>query len=247
MRDGTLRRWLLPLSAAVVMLAVPAGAGDVAPKDCDKRNNDTPKKLVECIQTDDLWAHMVNLEQIANANPGPDGKPSRNSGEPGYKASADYVANLMKQAGYDVTIQEYPFEYFAYPGVPAFSNTTTGQSFKIVDEWNPGASHGTANAPVEAAGSINDPSTGGSHSGCDPSDFNGFTAGNIALIQRGTCNFGAKVKNATAAGASGVIIFNEGNTPARSGIFAGSMVDAAGNPFVASIPVAFVPTATGFD
>ena len=33
-----------------------------------------------------------------------------NSGEPGYKASADYVAGVMRAAGYDVTLQEYKFD-----------------------------------------------------------------------------------------------------------------------------------------
>ena len=37
------------------------------------------------------------------------------------------------------------------------------------------------------------------------------TAGKIALIQRGTCTFRVKADNATAAGAIGVVIFNEGN------------------------------------
>ena len=56
------------------------------------------------------------FQQIADANPGPDGHPSRNSGEPGYKASVDYVAELMRAAGYDVTMQEYKFDYFASSG-----------------------------------------------------------------------------------------------------------------------------------
>ena len=59
-----------------------------------------------------------------------------------------------------------------------------------------------------------DPNGSSSASGCSAGDFTGFTAGNIALIQRGTCNFGMKVLNAQAAGASGVIIFNEGNPAA---------------------------------
>ena len=46
-------------------------------------------------------------------------------------------------------------------------------------------------------------------------DFAGFTPGDIALIQRGTCAFRIKADNAPAAGASGVVIFNEGNTPGR--------------------------------
>src|SRR5262249_17501216 len=83
-----------------------------------------------------------------------------------------------------------------------------------------------------------------SASGCDPSDFSGFTAGNIALIQRGTCTFGTKVINAQNAGASGVIIFNEGQ-PGRTAVFSGSMVDAANNPFVATVPVVFTSFDTG--
>jgi hypothetical protein len=51
------------------------------------------------------------------------------------------------------------------------------------------------------------------------------------------------VLNAQAAGASGVVIFNEGNTPGRTGVFSGSMQDADGNRIVPTIPVAF----TSFD
>ncbi len=68
------------------------------------------------------------------------------------------------------------------------------------------------------------PPTGGSTSGCEAADFAGFVPGNIALIQRGTCFFRDKALNAKAAGAVGVLIFNEGNTPAREPVFAGSLV-----------------------
>lgn len=80
--------------------------------------------------------------------------------------------------------------------------------------------------------------TSSSSSGCTAADFTGFTPGRVALIQRGTCNFGVKVLNAEAAGASGVIIFNEGN-PGRTSVLSGSLVDAAGNWIVPTIPVAF--------
>jgi Zn-dependent M28 family amino/carboxypeptidase len=189
---------------------------------------------------------MKALQAIADANPGADGHPSRNAGEPGYKASVDYVANLMKQAGYNVTIQTYTFPYSSFVGTPTLSEKSpTPHDFVLVDEWNPGASNGdTGDATVQAVGGIVDPPTPtpSSASGCDPNaDFTGFQPGNIALIQRGTCTFQAKVDNAKAAGASGVIIFNEGNTgvPGRTGVFNGSLSS------VPSIPVAFTSFAIG--
>jgi hypothetical protein len=113
MRRRPPRLWLVPLCAAVIALVTavgpvtPTSAGAISSAKCAARVNDTPSKLVECIQTDDLWNHMKAFQAIADANPGPDGHPSRNSGEPGYKASVDYVAKLMTEAGYNVTIQTY--------------------------------------------------------------------------------------------------------------------------------------------
>jgi hypothetical protein len=244
------RSWLVLLCAAVgvALLAAPT-ASAITSAQCDARVNDTPSKLVECIQTDDLWNHMKAFQEIANQNPGPDGMPSRNSGEPGYKASADYVAALMKQAGYDVTIQTYKFIYYAFTGIPAFTEVSpTPHSYTLNDEWGPGQSVGTANAALQPVGGIIIPPTptSSSTSGCTSADFNGFVPGRIALIQRGGCNFGVKILNAQAAGAAGVIIFNEGN-PTRTDLLVGSVVDAAGNPFVPTIPVAFTTFAAGAD
>jgi Zn-dependent M28 family amino/carboxypeptidase len=69
-------------------------------------------------------------------------------------------------------------------------------------------------------------------------------AGRIALIQRGACNFGVKVLNAQAAGATGVIIFNEGN-PDRTDVLSGSLVDATDTPIIPTIPVSFTSFAIG--
>jgi hypothetical protein len=236
--------WLASLCVAAWLL-VPANAGAITSGACDKRVNDTPDKLVACVQTDDLWQHMQAFQKIADDNPGPDGKPSRNSGEAGYKASVDYVAELMSKAGYDVTVQPYTFDYFAYQGVPSMREVSpTAHDYTLVTEWNPGRSIGSTTADLQPAGGIVLPPTptSSSKSGCTAADFSAFTAGRVALVQRGGCNYGVKVQNAQAAGASGVIIFNEGN-PGRTGVISGSLVDAAGNPFVPAVPVAF----TSFD
>jgi Zn-dependent M28 family amino/carboxypeptidase len=251
------------LGAAAALVAVttaPAGAlpastpqADQAPSSagCANRVNDTPRKLLPCIRTDDLWRHMRALQAIADAHPGPDGHASRNSGEPGYKASADYVARVMRQAGYDVTIQTYKFFYFAYTGLPTLREVSpTAHDFTLATDFNAGQSTtGSATAALQPAGGIVIPPTPApsSSSGCAASDFTGFVPGRVALIQRGTCNLGAKVVNAQAAGAAGVIVFNEGN-PGRTGVFGGgALVDAAGNRIVATVPVAFTTFATGSD
>ena len=206
--------------------------GDANATACANRVNNTPRKLVSCVTKDDLWAHMVKFQQIADANPGPDGHPSRNSGEPGYKASADYVADVMKAAGYDVTLQEYKFHYFSFVGTPLMrEDSPTPHSFGLGTEFNPGPVAGSATAKLQPVGGIVVPATPtpSSASGCVAADFAGFVPGNIALIQRGTCTFAQKVANAEAAGASATVIFNEGN-PGRTSLFSGSLAGTEQHP-----------------
>jgi Zn-dependent M28 family amino/carboxypeptidase len=102
---------------------------------------------------------------------------------------------------------------------------------------------GDVEATVQATNDIvippgPEPST--SNSGCETDDFTGFVPGNIALIQRGTCFFIDKVLNAQAAGASAVIIFNEGQ-PGRTDGSGGTL----GEPV--NIPVIFTTFAIGED
>ena len=148
---GRRRGWRLALATAAavaVTAALPvvassanaaAPTADANPTACAHRVNNTPQKLVDCVNKDDLWAHMVKFQQIADANPGADGHPSRNSGEPGYKASADYVADVMRAAGYDVTLQEYKFHYFSFVGTPVMrEESPTPHSFGLGTDFNPG-------------------------------------------------------------------------------------------------------------
>jgi Zn-dependent M28 family amino/carboxypeptidase len=251
-RSRRARSWLVPLCAIAVgvgLLATPSASG-VTPAQCAARANDTPSKLLECIRTKDLMAHMQAFQDIADANPSPaDGHPSRNSGEPGYKASADYVAKVMEDAGYNVTIQTYKFDYYAFTGVPAFSeDSPTAHDYILGTEWGPGQTTGSTTASLVAAGGIILPPTplSSSTSGCTMADFPNTISGHVALIQRGGCNFGVKVLNAKAAGATGVVIFNEGN-PGRTGLTIGSMLDANDNPFIPTIPVAFTTFDIGLD
>lgn len=214
---------------------------------CETRNNDTTIKLLQCIRKDPLWKHMVAFQNIANAHPGPDGHPSRNIGEPGYLASAQYVAAKMKAAGYRVQLQPYTVPYFNYTAMAYFDQAAPAStSYALRADWNPATYSGSGNvtAAVQPVGGIliPAPSSPTNQSGCDASDFAGFVPGNIALIQRGWCGYWRKVHNAEVAGAVGVIIFNEGST-GRTGALRGFL--AAYNPV--SIPVAMASYDIGVD
>lgn len=56
-------------------------------------------------------------------------------------------------------------------------------------------------------------STLGNEQGCNPGFTAGSMTGRIALISRGTCGFAEKITNATTAGATGAIIYNNVGGP----------------------------------
>jgi len=170
---------------------------------CQARVNDTPKKLLECIQQSSLWNHLAHFQKIANQNKGSDGHGYRDTGTPGYKASVDYVAGLMRQAGYHVAIQQYQYNASKVSGVPQFG--TAEQSYALMHDWLVAlpSGGGTLIASVEPVG--------GSGEGCSAGDFAGFVPGNIALLERGTCAYDAQATNAENAGAAGVILYGSGN------------------------------------
>ncbi len=202
---------------------------------CAARNNDTESKLVECIQSAPLWQHMIDLQNIANANPGPDGHPSRSAGEPGYLASVNYVADLMRAAGYRVTIQPYTLPYSGFGSPPVFAEVSPAATiYSVSTDFDAAmAGNGDVTGQVQPVGGIliPAPATPTSASGCASTDFNGFVPGRVALIQRGTCSYDQKASFAASFGASAVIIFDEGN-PGRTAAGGCSGVHSAGIPVI---------------
>ena len=166
---------------------------------CQSRANDTPEKLLECIQPSSLWQHLSHFQHIADTHK-INGHGYRDTGTPGYKASVDYVAGLMRKAGYKVTIQQYQFQALKVVGVPQFSTSET--NYVLMRDWSVArlSGGGMITAAIQPAR--------GSGSGCLLGDFAGFVPGNVALLQRGRCTFDTQVTHAQAAGAAAVVIYN---------------------------------------
>ena len=171
-----------------------------------------------------IQEHLQAFQSHSNLNGG-----NRAASTPGFEASADYVKAKARAAGFQVSESTFSFLYNADRTPPVLRQTSPTDTTYVdgVDFASMTFSgNGDASAPVHAVG-LNLKSAGAppssNTSGCEAADFAGFPAGAIALMQRGTCSFGAKAQNAQAAGASGAIIFNEGNNAGRSGIINGTL------------------------
>ena len=192
--------------------------------------------------------HQKAFQRIADRNDDPYYPGTRAAGTEGYDNSARYVAYKMWRAGYRVSLD--PVEVtFNFPA-------TLNQLTPVAAEYETGPFTGSASGRVQGNVTpidINLTGDRASTSGCEVADFAGVSWGgtaDIALVQRGTCFFGTKAYNAFNAGAEAVIIFNQGNTPERSGLIvadAGTRDDGtvAGTPVTHTIPIVGASFADG--
>ncbi|WUJ09891.1 M28 family peptidase [Actinoplanes sp. NBC_00393] len=209
-----LRKGAVGVAAAATSLALivaqPAPATATVPLD-----DVFAKILVKQVTGAHAKEHLNALQAIADANGG-----NRAAGTPGYRASRDYVANKLRRAGYKVTLDPINFVQSWTENSPPTLNQTAPNSKVYVPNqdfftFQPSPA-GDVTAQVQGVDLTLPPTpTPTSTSGCEAEDFNGFVAGRIALIQRGTCGFATKIRNAGFAGASGIIVFNEGQ-PGRT-------------------------------
>ena len=217
-----------------VLLVTPA-VGAPPQVACDNRTNNTYDKLLECVRVEGVREHQAAFQAIANANGG-----TRAAATPGYDASVDYV---VEDAQGGRLVGRAPRVRLHGRGADPAADADRRHAR---DGCVTGSALGTVTAAVIPV-DINLTPPRASTSGCDgafteaavgapltpdpagPNDFAGFPAGQIALIQRGGCSFALKVANAQAAGAGAVIIFNQGNTPDRSGLIVGTAVPPAGS------------------
>jgi len=178
------------------------------------------------LSRDAMVGHLQALMNIAEENNG-----NREAGSPGYAASVAYVRSQLEAVGYSVLEHEFNIVNAQWEESPVVQ-IVDGEAYGLESDFAPLSytGSGTVTAPVQAVNIMIPPGDeNSSESGCAAADFEDFVAGSIALIQRGTCTFQVKSENALAAGASAVLIFNEGQ-PGRRGVFPGALEESYENP-----------------
>ena len=137
----------------------------------------------------------------------------RAAGTEGERQAASLIRDELANYGYDASLQPFPIEKFVDTGTKLDVVSPRQQSFAA--QALGGSISAAVEGPLVAAGLGY------------PQQFPEGTAGNVVVIERGEITFGDKVSNATAAGASGVIIYNN-----ESGPFVGQLQNESRIPAV---------------
>jgi Zn-dependent M28 family amino/carboxypeptidase len=205
---------------------------------CTAVADEAVEPLVSRVQFDVQRAqvHLRALQSVADGNQG-----TRVSGTSGYDQSANYVVAELERSGYAVARLPFEFAFFQELSPPVLEQLEPASVAYPPDD--PAGVFGMTYSPSgDVSGLVQGvdlalpppPAANSSSSGCESEDFAAFVPGNIALVQRGTCSFLDKARNAELAGASAVIVFNEGQ-PGRTEAAGGTLFEP-----VLTIPVVSV-------
>ncbi len=207
------------LAATLVLVVSLAGLTAANPVPATEKIDSSA--LREAMSTPRIRDHLVTLQDIARAGAG-----SRAVGTPGYQGSVDYVRDRLTAAGYRVTLQPFTVPYFDEAAPPALTRVRpTRRAYAPESEVRTMSfsGSGAVTAGVQPVDLTLPPGPDASStSGCEQADFSRFSRGAVALLQRGGCPFAVKAANAQDAGASAVLIMNEGQ-PGRRDTIAGSL------------------------
>ncbi|RYY86344.1 MAG: hypothetical protein EOO24_35720, partial [Comamonadaceae bacterium] len=198
--------WRLPRASLVALVALSlslvAGCGGGGNAEgpaatCSARSNADVDDLLACVTVEAVQAHIETLADIALANGG-----SRAAGTAGYDASAAHVADLLREAGYAVTVQRFSYETYVVDRSALEQRTPSPATLAHeVLEFS-----GNADVTARVAAPAGE-------TGCAASDFARFPAGSIALVRRGGCAFTQKAGLAARAGAAALVVENLDDAP----------------------------------
>ncbi|KAM0335152.1 hypothetical protein ACHAQA_000193 [Verticillium albo-atrum] len=189
-------------AAAVLALASAAAASECKPKI-------ESEKFQAEIKTENLWSHLVALNDIAFSV----GGGNRAFGLPGYAASVDYIwSHISNVTATKAWKQDFP----AWFGIVNSINFSVGEK----DYYIYGISYSPSTPKEGITAEIVLGPAGAA--GCDAKNYEGLDVkGKIVLTQRFRCPTGGtlagRVRPAAAAGAAGVIIYHDIETLPTAG------------------------------
>jgi hypothetical protein len=124
-------------------------------------------------------------------------------GTPGYRASVDYVARVLRGAGWHVRIQRVPLLVPSERTRPRLAIAGFRRLRPDIDfETLSYSGAGAGRAVVRRVGA-----------GCSPADFAGLRAGEVALAAEGRCFFRVQAANARRAGAAALLESDSSGSP----------------------------------
>ncbi|RII11970.1 Aminopeptidase S [Streptomyces sp. YIM 130001] len=190
---------------AAVALAAPLLLTAAGPATADRGHGDPAedarklsRELVRDSSARDAYRHLERFQQIADESGG-----HRAAGSPGHDASAAYVYQLLRKAGYRVAYDTFRF---TYTETLAEKLSVVSPEARDVAIESMTYTESTPEGGLEAA--LAHVPTDGT-TGCQAEDYAaGDYDGRIALIQRGACSFAEKQNAAAEAGAVGAVIYN---------------------------------------
>jgi hypothetical protein len=163
-------------------------------------------ELAAKVTADGMYGHLQKLADVATANGN-----SRADGTPGFDKSVDYVAGVLRDKGFDVSLPEFDRLEMTSPGKPTL--VAAGRSFPVVQ-----ASLLVTTAPGGLGASTLRPSR---PAGCAAADYGSVNVrGAIAVVDDTGCSVVDKQNAAVGRGAVGVLVVSDpGPNGAPAGLF----------------------------
>jgi len=187
----------MALVTKILVASLPVGMSLRAGQSTQHKN--TP--LIEMISIDEQVKVLEDLQQVGQQFTTELAVNGSRDRADGYDASAEFIMAHIKSISpalnpvldlYDDTM----WRNSASPGISIGDKAFSwGPDFGIMTYSGSGVVEGVPSAPS------------GNPNGCSPEDWEGFPAGNTALVARGACSFCNKVFNAQQAGAGAFVLY----------------------------------------
>lgn len=179
-------RWLT--AVAVLATTAVAACSSSAPQSAPELG----PELAGRVTLDGVYSHLLELQQIADANDG-----NRADGSSGYQASVDYVVEQLREKGFDVQTPEFQRLSGSRGGKPVL--TVAGRDHRVEQA---SLLLTTPTAGLRAL-SFRPPRP----AGCSVSDYRGVSVkGAITVVDDRGCSIVDKQRTALSEGAVGMLV-----------------------------------------